>query len=176
MHAIFSYTTDQWLLFFFIYCFFGWIFESTYVSLCKHGFVNRGFNEGAVPAVREWRDPYAVHPVENRLSCLSGRLLLRLQRWNMSPVCAWRSCSRCVTGTTASRNSNTKDRSACPPPTARGGLTIFLLKVIHPPIERFVLGLPTQAGVGGDPCADGTGGSRYGTFLQGGPGCPGMYW
>ena len=27
---------------------------------------------------------------------------------------------------------------------AWGGLTIFLLKVIHPPIERFVLGLPTQ--------------------------------
>ena len=46
MHAIFSYTTDQWLLFFFIYCFFGWIFESTYVSLCKHRFVNRGFMRG----------------------------------------------------------------------------------------------------------------------------------
>ena len=46
MHAIFSYTTDPWLLFFFIYCFFGWIFESTYVSLCKHRFVNRGFMRG----------------------------------------------------------------------------------------------------------------------------------
>ena len=40
---MYIYTWYQWLLFFFIYCFIGWIIESTYVSLkCGH-FVNRGF-------------------------------------------------------------------------------------------------------------------------------------
>lgn len=45
MHTYTSYTYSwqQWLAFFYIYCFLGWIFESTYVSLKKHRFVNRGF-------------------------------------------------------------------------------------------------------------------------------------
>ena len=40
---MYEYTWYQWLSFFYIYCFFGWIFESTYVSLKQHRFVNRGF-------------------------------------------------------------------------------------------------------------------------------------
>ena len=40
---MYSYTWYQWLAFFYIYCFFGWIFESTYVSLKERRFVNRGF-------------------------------------------------------------------------------------------------------------------------------------
>lgn len=40
------YTIIQWLFFFYFYCFFGWIFESTYVSICKRKFVNRGFMRG----------------------------------------------------------------------------------------------------------------------------------
>ena len=42
MHT-YTYTWQQWLAFFYIYCFLGWIFESTYVSLKKRRFVNRGF-------------------------------------------------------------------------------------------------------------------------------------
>lgn len=40
---MYHYTFIQWLLFFYFYCFFGWIFESVYVSILKHRFVNRGF-------------------------------------------------------------------------------------------------------------------------------------
>ncbi|WP_125143868.1 putative ABC transporter permease [Clostridium transplantifaecale] len=40
---MYTYNWYQWLAFFYIYCFFGWIFESTYVSLKKRHFVNRGF-------------------------------------------------------------------------------------------------------------------------------------
>lgn len=40
---MYEYAWYQWLTFFFIYCFFGWIFESSYVSLKKKHFVNRGF-------------------------------------------------------------------------------------------------------------------------------------
>ncbi len=36
----------QWVLFFFIYCFFGWIWETTYVSLKTKRFTNRGFLNG----------------------------------------------------------------------------------------------------------------------------------
>lgn len=40
---MFVYTWYQWLLFFFIYCFIGWVIESTYVSVRSLHFVNRGF-------------------------------------------------------------------------------------------------------------------------------------
>lgn len=40
---VYTYMWYEWLFFFFLYCFFGWIFESTYVSLKHKKFVNRGF-------------------------------------------------------------------------------------------------------------------------------------
>ena len=40
---MYLYTWYQWLLFFFIYCFIGWVIESTYVSVRSLHFVNRGF-------------------------------------------------------------------------------------------------------------------------------------
>lgn len=41
-----SYSIVQWLFFFYFYCFFGWCFESAYVSLKSRRFVNRGFMRG----------------------------------------------------------------------------------------------------------------------------------
>ena len=43
---MYSYTSTQWLAFFYLYSFIGWCFESTVVSLDKHRFVNRGFMQG----------------------------------------------------------------------------------------------------------------------------------
>lgn len=43
---MFHYSIVQWLFFFYFYCFFGWCFESTYVSLKEKRFVNRGFMRG----------------------------------------------------------------------------------------------------------------------------------
>lgn len=40
------YSFTQLVFFFYIYCFIGWIIESTYVSLHKKKFVNRGFMRG----------------------------------------------------------------------------------------------------------------------------------
>lgn len=38
-----EYSLYEWLIFFYIYSFFGWIFESAYVSIKKKKWVNRGF-------------------------------------------------------------------------------------------------------------------------------------
>ena len=37
------YTLHKWLLLFYLYCFIGWIWESCYVYLKKHKWINRGF-------------------------------------------------------------------------------------------------------------------------------------
>lgn len=41
-----AYSTDQWVLFFFFYCLCGWVWESCYVSVRQHRWVNRGFLHG----------------------------------------------------------------------------------------------------------------------------------
>ena len=43
-----NYTLPQWLLFFFTYCFFGWSWESCFVSVRKKKWINRGFLYGPV--------------------------------------------------------------------------------------------------------------------------------
>ncbi len=40
---MYEYTWYQWILFFYLYCFCGWVFESAYVSLMERRLVNRGF-------------------------------------------------------------------------------------------------------------------------------------
>ena len=43
---MYSYRFIEWLAFFYLYCFAGWCFESTFVSLRNKRFVNRGFMRG----------------------------------------------------------------------------------------------------------------------------------
>lgn len=43
---MYNYTIWQWLLFFYIYCFIGWVWESSYDSIKAKKFVNRGFLRG----------------------------------------------------------------------------------------------------------------------------------
>lgn len=43
---MYHYHVHQWLSFFYMYCILGWCFESTYVSLKSHRFINRGFMKG----------------------------------------------------------------------------------------------------------------------------------
>lgn len=46
METMKTYTLDQWLLFFFIYCFVGWLWECGYVSVRTKKWTNRGFMRG----------------------------------------------------------------------------------------------------------------------------------
>ena len=43
-----EYDLSQWVLFFFLYSFLGWIWESCYVSIKEKNLVNRGFVTGPV--------------------------------------------------------------------------------------------------------------------------------
>lgn len=36
----------QWLLIFYLYCIFGWVLESIYISMLRHKIINRGFLKG----------------------------------------------------------------------------------------------------------------------------------
>ena len=45
---MYTYSFVQWLLFFYVYCFLGWIIESTIVSFSEKKIVNRGYNKGPI--------------------------------------------------------------------------------------------------------------------------------
>lgn len=99
-----TYTTVDWLMFFYIYCFLGWCFESTYVSIQHKKWINRGFmrgpflplyGSGAVIML------FVTIPVRDNffLTFLFGAVGATIS--NTSPEPRWRPSSRSVTGITA---------------------------------------------------------------------------
>lgn len=148
---MYTYSWVQWMGFFFIYCFFGWIFESAYVSLKTRHFVNRGFlrlpmlplyGTGAVMML------WISLPVKDNLylvylSGVTGATLLeyitgyvmeklfKMKYWDYSSQRFQLHGYICLSSS-----------------IAWGFLTIFLTEVIHRPIERFILGInPVLAAV-----------------------------
>lgn len=147
-HTIFTYETTDWLLFFYLYSFLGWVFESTYVSLKQGRPVNRGFLRG--PLLPLYGSGAVVMllvsiPVEKNavLVYIAG--------------CIGATALEYVTGVTMERlfkvrywdYSNQKfnyQGQICLSSTlAWGGLTLLMVYVIHKPIEGVVLALPEQA-------------------------------
>lgn len=147
---MYEYTWYQWLLFFFLYCFFGWIFESTYVSLKTRHFVNRGFlrlpmlplyGTGAVMML------WVSLPVKDNLflvyifGVIAATLLEYVTGWGMERLFKMKywdySCQR----------FNLNGYICLTSSIAWGFLTILLTEVIHRPIERYVLGLPLMVNI-----------------------------
>lgn len=142
---MYVYTWYQWLAFFFIYCFFGWIFESVYVSLKSAHFVNRGFlrlpllplyGTGAVMML------WISLPVKDSLALVyiagvgAATLLEYVTGWGMEKLFKMRYWDY------SSQRFNLKGYVCLSSSIAWGFLTILLTEVIHKPIERYVLGLP----------------------------------
>ena len=142
---MYEYSGYQWLTFFFIYCFFGWIFESTYVSLKKRQFVNRGFlrlpllplyGTGAVMML------WVSLPVKDNLflvyvsGVVAATVLEYVTGWGMERLFKMKYWDY------SNQRFNVKGYICLSSSIAWGFLTILLTEVIHRPIERYVLGLP----------------------------------
>ena len=142
---MYEYSWYQWLTFFFIYCFFGWIFESTYVSLKKRQFVNRGFlrlpllplyGTGAVMML------WVSLPVKDNLflvyvsGVVAATVLEYVTGWGMERLFKMKYWDY------SNQRFNVKGYICLSSSIAWGFFTILLTEVIHRPIERYVLGLP----------------------------------
>ena len=142
------YSLEQWMLLFYIYCFFGWFFESAYVSLLEHHWVNRGFlrapllpiyGSGALCIllvclpVKE--NSFAVFVLgvvfPTLLEYITGyvmELLFKMRYWD-------------YTGKKGNINGYICLQSSI----AWGFLSLLLIHFIHPPIGRWVERLPHLA-------------------------------
>lgn len=141
---MYTYSWYHWITFFYIYCFFGWIFESAYVSLKSRRPVNRGFlrlpmlplyGTGAVMML------WVSLPVKDNLVLVyfSGVVaatileyvtgyvmerLFKMKYWDYSSQRFQVNGYICLTSS-----------------IAWGFLTIFLTEVIHRPIADFVVNM-----------------------------------
>lgn len=142
---MYSYSIIQWLFFFYFYCFFGWCFESGYVSLKKKKWVNRGFMKGpflplygsgaimmlvvSKPFLEHWWAVYIAGCIgATILEYVTGvvmEALFKVRYWDYSKV-----------------PFNFRGHICLGSSLAWGGLTLFMNYVLHSPIEQLVLMIP----------------------------------
>ena len=142
---MYEYGWYQWLAFFYIYCFFGWIFESTYVSVKKGHFVNRGFlrlpmlpiyGTGAVMML------WVSLPVRDSLllvytsGAIAATILEYVTGWGMERLFKVKYWDY------SNQRFQLNGYICLSSSIAWGFLTVLLTEVLHPPIARYVLGIP----------------------------------
>ncbi|MCI8455111.1 MAG: DUF1204 domain-containing protein [Lachnospiraceae bacterium] len=142
---MYAYTWYQWLAFFYLYCFLGWVFESCYVSLRKGHFVNRGFlrlpllplyGSGAVMMlvvsipfmknlVLTWFAGVLGATLLEYVTGYGMELLFKVRYWDYSD-----------------QRFNLNGYICLSSSIAWGFLTILMTHGIHRPVERVILSLP----------------------------------
>ena len=140
------YTTGQWVLLFFFYCFCGWVWESCYVSLRQRRWVNRGFLHGPVLPI------YGSGAIIILFVTLPVRQDLRLV-FLLGTAAA--TALEYVTGAVMERLFQMRywDYSSQPfnlhgyicltSSIAWGFFSILLVRLIHPPISRLLADVPS---------------------------------
>ena len=142
---MYHYTAIQWLFFFYFYCFFGWCFESTYVSLKSRKLVNRGFCRGPfLPLYGSGAIMMLVvsMPFQDNLvlvyiaGCIGATVLEYVTGVTMEALFKVRYWDY-------SKNKfNFQGHICLGASLAWGGLTILMTEFIHKPIEHLVLSIP----------------------------------
>lgn len=144
---MYDYTNIQWLFFFYFYCFFGWCFESTYVSIRQKKPINRGFMRGPfLPLYGSGAIMMLVvsMPVSDHLflvyvaGCIGATVLEYVTGVVMEAIFKVRYWDY-------SRHRFQFQGHICLSSTiAWGGLTILMTEVIHKPVEKFVFAIPSE--------------------------------
>ncbi len=142
---MFQYSVEEWLLIFYIYCFLGWCFESTYVSLRTRHWVNRGFmrgpflplyGSGAIVMLVVSR-PFSDNLILTYIAGCIGATLLEL-----ATGMAMEKLYKIKYWDYSNQRFNYKGHICLTSSIAWGFLTILMTRVLHQPVETFVLGLP----------------------------------
>lgn len=141
------YRTYQWLFFFYMYCFFGWCFESAWVSFKSKKLVNRGFmrgpflplyGSGAIMMLvvsMPFRDNVLLTyfagvvgaTVLEYITGVTMEALFKVRYWDYS-----------------SQPFNFQGHICLSSSIAWGFLTILMTRVVHQPIARIVLMIPDR--------------------------------
>ncbi len=144
---MFDYTFSQWLLFFYFYCFFGWCFESTYVSICRKKLINRGFmrgpflplyGSGAIMMFVVSKPFERYVPLVYLSGCVGATALEYVTGVVMEALFAVRYWDY------SNKKFNYKGHICLSSTLAWGALTVLVTRYIHPVVEQFVLQIPLK--------------------------------
>lgn len=146
-----SYDLSQWILFFFIYSFVGWVWESCYVSIKKHRWVNRGFMNGPMlPIYGSGALVILVSTIGVRdtpaliflLGMLAATVLEYITGWAMEQLFHVRYWDY------SNQKFNWNGYICLSSSLCWGFFSILLVKVVHVPIETAVLKIPEAVAEG----------------------------
>lgn len=144
---MFDYTFSQWVLFFYFYCFFGWCFESAYVSICKKRLVNRGFmrgpflplyGSGAIMMLVVSKPFQKYIPLVFLSGCVGATALEFMTGVVMEALFAVRYWDY------SHKRFNYKGHICLSSSLAWGALTVAMTRYLHPVVERIVLQIPIK--------------------------------
>ncbi|MGE4549012.1 MAG: hypothetical protein AB7C89_05590 [Intestinibacillus sp.] len=146
---MYAYGAVQWLLFFYIYCFLGWCFESTVVSLQERRFINRGFLHGPVVPLYGTGAVLLLLvalPLQNQppaLLFLAGMAAATVLEYVVGAV--MEAVFKVKYWDYTGHRMQVRGRICLQSSLTWGALTLILTGLIHPPVERLVLRLPGTA-------------------------------
>lgn len=144
---MFGYSGFQWLFFFYMYCFFGWCFESTFVSLKSGKLVNRGFmrgpflplyGSGAIMMLvvsMPFRDNVLLTYVAGVIGATALEYVTGVVMETLFKVRYWDYSNRLL---------NFQGHICLRSSIVWGFFTILMTRVIHMPIEQMVLSIPAR--------------------------------
>ncbi|MBQ7918901.1 MAG: hypothetical protein IJ324_03025 [Lachnospiraceae bacterium] len=144
---MFDYTLFQWILFFYFYCFFGWCFESAYVSICQKKLINRGFmrgpflplyGSGAIMMLVVSKPFERYIPLVYLAGCIGATGLEYVTGVVMEALFAVRYWDY------SHKRFNYKGHICLSSTLAWGALTVLVTRYIHPLVERLVLQIPDK--------------------------------
>lgn len=142
---MYQYTVIEWLFFFYFYCFFGWIFESTFVSVKSRHFVNRGFMRGPfLPIYGSGAIMMLVvsMPFQDNIiltyfaGCLGATVLEFVTGMTMEALFKVRYWDY------SNQKFNYKGHICLSSTVAWGFLTIFMTEFLHKGVEEIVFTIP----------------------------------
>lgn len=145
---MYQYTAIQWLFFFYFYCFFGWVFESSFVSIKSRKFVNRGFmrgpflpiyGSGAVMMLvvsMPFQDNILLTYIAGCMGATALELVTGITMETLFKVRYW---------DYSGQRFNYKGHICLSSTIAWGFLTILMTELVHRAVERVIFIIPYKA-------------------------------
>ncbi len=142
---MYHYTMVQWFFLFYFYCFFGWCFESAYVSIKSRKLTNRGFMRGPfLPLYGSGAIMMLVvsMPFQDNIflvyvaGCIGATVLEYVTGVTMEALFKVRYWDY------SQNKFNFQGHICLGTSLAWGGLTILMTEVIHVPVEALMLSIP----------------------------------
>lgn len=140
------YSPTQWVLLFFIYCFLGWIWETGYVSVKSHRFENRGFLHGPLLPIYGSGAIiilFATLGVRNQLPLIYILGMLSATILEYCTGAAMQKMFGVRYWDYTKHHFNLNGYICLSVSLAWGVFSIFLVRILHPPVEELLLTIPS---------------------------------